>query len=61
MPPGFVIATTALPVVAEEDAASWASPMTSPRAYSPAALVARVMSAVIEPITWLRRGADRVL
>ena len=58
MPPGFMNATTALPVVALAVSASWESAMTSPRTDSPAAFCSRVSAAVVAPMRLLAIGAE---
>src|SRR5215218_1920672 len=61
IPPGFMNATTAAPLLAGLVDSSWASAITSPSADSPDGAVARVMSAVIEPTTLFACAAERFL
>src|SRR3954447_3936013 len=58
MPPGFMKATTAPPLLAGLADASCASAITSPSALSPAGFVDREMSPVIEPMTRFASGAE---
>ena len=60
-PPGFMNAATAAPVPASAVAASWASAIRLPAAFSPESSGVRVMSAEIRPITRSRSGAAIVL